>query len=215
MKFWRRLSLDREKVAFFITLITAAGFVVVGMFTGTDEVYGIATSSTVTTTITATINAVIVIDATNTVDLGSFIPGNSTPADGTGYVSVVSNSAQGYKLYNYMDNYMTRTATPYASIQNTPVGPASAPTPWTLNTDFGLGFSLSGPTNDAKWHNGAGAYNYASFTTTSAAAQLVNNYTTWSNQTEYLSVVYVLDAGSAQASGAYEGFVNWFAITNV
>lgn len=208
-------SLARERLAFALTVIAAIGFVMLGTFLGSDQAYGVATSNTVTTTITATVNAVIVIAATNTVDLGAFVPGNSTPAKGTGYVSVISNSAEGYKIYNYADNYMTRTATPYSSIVNKPAGPVTAPEPWEVNTDFGLGFSMSGPTNNAKWHNGTGTFNYASFTTTSAGAQLVNNYVTWSNQTEYLSVIYILDAGSAQPTGTYRGFANWFAITNV
>ena len=207
------LKIDREKSAFFLTLVLAVLFIVFGALKGTDITYGVATSSTVTTTVTATVNPVISISASASVDLGAVTAG--TPVSNTGDVTVTSNSEEGWKLYNYADNYMTKTTTPYQSITNTPAGTPDAPAPWTAGTTKGLGFSLSGPTNEAKWHDGAGNFNYSSFTTTSAGAQLVNNYTTWSNQPENLTVLYALDVDSGQLSGTYRTVISWFAVTNV
>jgi len=214
-----RQRFDREKIAFLATVLFGAIFLVVGSFFGTDSVYGYQTTSlTVTTTITATINSVIVIYASDAVAIPAIIPGNSTPGDASGFVSVETNNVKGYKIYNYMDYYLTRSdlGGPGDTITNDPAGPPTAPTPWTAGTDYGLGFSLSGPTNDAKWHNGNGYFNYASFTTTAAGAQAVNNYQTWSSGLDgSLTVVYVLDAPSSIADGSYKGYVNWFAITNI
>lgn len=211
--------LDQERLAFLITLMGALIFVFIGVKKGNNQVYGVSTSGTVTTTVNATINSQITIYATNTVNLAAIIPGTDNAARGWGYVAVTSNSANGYKIYNYMANYMSRTVDLLGSpvyIANTPVAGPTAPEAWVEDTDYGIGFSLSGPSNEAKWHNGAGYFNYSSFTTTSAAAQEVNDYTTWSSANpEYLSVMYVVDAGTAQASGTYRGFVYWFAITNV
>jgi len=207
------LKIKKEQAAFLITLAFAIAFVVIGALKGSDLTYGIATSSTVTTTVTATVKAVISISATDAVDLGNVTPG--TPVSNTGDVTVTSNSEEGWKLYNYADNYMTKTTTPYQSITNTPAGTPSAPAPWTAGTTKGLGFSLSGPINDAVWHDGAGNFNYSSFTTSSDGAQLVNNYTTWSNQAENLTVLYALDVDDAQLSGTYKAIISWFAVTHV
>lgn len=203
----------KEQIAFLTTLVLAVVFVVIGALKGTDLTYGIATSSTCTTTVTATVQAALAISCSNTVDLGNLNPG--TPVKNTGDVTVTSNSVQGWKLYNYAGNYMTRTSAPFQSISNTPTGTPAAPAPWVGGTTKGIGFSLSGPINDAVWHDGAQGYNYASFTTSSDGAQLVNNYTTWSNQSENLTVLYVLDVASAQLSGTYRVLVSWFAVTHV
>ena len=207
------LKINKEKAAFLITLALAVAFVVIGALKGTDLTYGVATSSTCTTTVTATVKAAISISCTNTVDLGNVTPG--TPSSSSGDVTVTSNSLEGWKLYNYADNYMTKSGAPAQSIASVPSGTPAAPDPWTATSDFGLGFSLSGPINDAVWHDGGGLYNYASFTTTSANAQLVNNYTTWSNQAENLTVLYVLNVASAQLTGTYQAKVSWFAVTHV
>ena len=208
-------KVQREQVAFLITLVLAIAFVAIGALKGSDITYGVQTSLTVVTTVTATVKAVISISATGTVALGNLIPDSGAPANNTGYVAVTSNSEQGWKLYNYADNYMTKTDGGISqSISNVPCGPPTAPEPWVTGTDFGLGFSLSGPINDAVWHY-PGGYNYASFTTTSAGAQLVNNYVTWSNRAESLTVLYVLDADDAQLTGEYAAEVSWFAVTHV
>lgn len=205
----------REQVAFFLTLILAIAFIVVGALKGSDEIFGVATSSTVTTTVTATVQAAISITASATVDIGNVVPG--TPSWAAGDVTVTSNSEEGWGLYNYADNYMTKTTTPYQSITDVPPGSATSPQPWTAGTTKGLGFSLCGPIAEAKWYT-AGApntLNYASFTTTSAGAALVNNYTTWSSIAENLNVIYVLDVTTSQLTGPYKAIISWYAITNV
>lgn len=209
----KRIKICREEGAFLFTLFLAVAFVIIGALKGTDITYGVDTSSTVTTTVTATVNPVISISASASVDLGAVTAG--TPVSNTGDVTVTSNSVEGWRLYNYSADFMTRTTTPYQSITNTPAGTPDQPAPWTAGTTKGLGFSLSGPTNEPKWHDGAGNFNYSSFTTGSAAAQLVNNYTTWSNQPENLTVLYALDVDSGQLSGTYRTVISWFAVTNV
>ncbi|MBA7492181.1 hypothetical protein ES702_02730 [subsurface metagenome] len=209
----RPASGGKEQVAFLITLALAIAFVVIGALKGSDLTYGVDTSSTCTTTVTATIKAVIAISCSDSVNFGDVTPGS--PDWVAGDVTVTSNSIEGWKLYNYSGNYMTKTTTPYQSITDKPAGTPPDPHPWTAATTRGLGFSLSGPINDAVWHDGAGDYNYSSFTTTSGGAQLVNNYVTWSNQAENLTVLYVLDVATTQLSGTYRAEVSWFAVTHV
>lgn len=205
-------KINREQIAFLLTIALAVAFVVTGALKGSDEVFGVATSSTVTTTVLATVQSVISITATGTVNIGDVVPG--TPKKGTGDVTVTSNSASGWSIYNYADNFMTRTSTPYYSITEVPPGSASAPKPWTAGTTKGLGFSLSGPTAQVKWHTTASSsFNYASFTTTSAGAVAVNCYTTFSTIAENLNVLYVLDVITTQATGEYKAIASWYAIT--
>jgi hypothetical protein len=207
-------KINREQIAFFLTLILAVAFVIIGALKGTDEVFGLATSSTVTTTVQASVQSSIAITASATVNIGNVVPG--VPGWKKGDVTVTSNCEEGWGLYNYADNYMTKTTTPYQSITDVPPGSASAPKPWTAGTTKGLGFALSGPIAEVKWHTSATAnFNYASFTTTSAAAALVNNYTTWSSIAQNLNVIYVLDVATTQLTGPYQAIVSWYAITNV
>lgn len=208
------LKVKKERTAFFVTVVLAVLFVVVGARQGSDLAYGLSTSNTCTTTVTATVTANIWVTCNN-VDLGAIAPG--TPVSGTGDVTVNSNIAGGWRLYNYAENYMTRTAAPAQSIANTPSGTPAAPEQWNTNTDYGLGFSLSGPqiaafNNPATWHTG-GTYSYASITTTAAASQMVNNYYTHSNAGENVTVLYALDVSSFQLTGTYTAVVSWFAIS--
>jgi hypothetical protein len=198
------------------TLVVAVIFVVIGTLKGSDLVYGVSTSNTCTSTVSATVQANIWITCNN-VNLGNVTPG--TPVSNTGDVTVNSNVAGGWKLYNYAANYMTRTTSPAQSIANTPSGTPASPEQWNTNTDYGLGFSLSGAViaafnSPATWHNGSGTYSYASLTTSSAGAQLVNNYQTHSNIGNNITVLYALDVSSYQLTGTYTAVVSWFAVTH-
>lgn len=208
------LRVKKERTALLFTFGLAVIFVVIGAYKGSDLAYGLSTSSTCASTVTATVGANIWVTC-NAVDLGSITPG--TPVSGTGDVTVNSNIAGGWRLYNYAANYMTKTDAPGASIANTPDGTPASPQQWNTNTDYGLGFSLSGPqiaafNSPAVWHVG-GVYSYASITTTAAASQIVNNYYTHSNQGENVTVLYALDVSSFQLQGTYTAVVSWFAIS--
>lgn len=215
------LKIKKERTAFFVTVVLAVLFVVVGAQRGSDLAYGLTTSNTCTTTVTATVLANIWVTCETPIALGNVTPG--TPVSNTpgSDVTVNSNILNGWLLYNYAANYMTRTSAPAQSIANTPSGTPASPEQWNTvsSKDYGLGFSLSGPQiaafNDpATWHDGAGTYSYASITTTAAASQIVNNYKTFSSQGENITVLYALDVSSFQVTGAYSAVVSWFAITH-
>ena len=209
------LRVKKERSALLAAFGLAVLFVIIGAHQGSDLAYGLSTSNTCATTVTATVSANIWVTC-NDVDMGAISPG--TPINGTGDVTVNSNIAGGWRLYNYAANYMTKTDAPAVSIANTPSGTPASPEQWNTNTDYGLGFSLSGPqiaafNEPATWHNGSGTYSYASITTTAAASQMVNNYRTHSNSGENVVVLYALDVDSHQLQGTYKAVVSWFAIS--
>jgi len=148
------------------------------------------------------------IACSNAVNIPGVDPG--TPQSATDTCTVNTNSTNGYTLYTWQDNDLTRTSPPAESIAASGLGSYSAPEPWDAGTDTGLGFSLSGPTVETRWNNGA---NFSSFVTTPAAA---NSYgSQLSGASTNIVVTYQFDAPLDKPSGTYQNQVNYYVTGSI
>jgi hypothetical protein len=128
-----------------------------------------------------------------------------TPQSANDTCTITTNSTSGYTLYTWQDGDPTRTSPPLETIPAAGLGSYAAPVPWVDGTSQGLGFSLSGPTVEAKWASGA---NFASFAAAPAAA---NTYSSpLSGGTTDVNLTYQFDAPITKPSGTYQNRVFYF-----